>query len=162
MAKRFAIVVAPANFGKTTELKELANRERLAGKHAVFVELRKVLDRNDLEDALHPSEVVAFKAWQQVSSAPITLLIDSLDEAAPSQCQDLNYALRKVRLAFHWPNSNARWLISTRPAVLSLDVMGQLSTIFEVPIEVTSTEDDEPARLVDKHADERSLSPPLT
>lgn len=158
LAKRFAIVVAPANFGKTTELKELANRERLAGKHAVFVELRKVLDRNDLEDALHPSEVVAFKAWQQVSSAPITLLIDSLDEATPSQRQDLNYALRKVRLAFHWPNSNARWLISTRPAVLSLDVMGQLSTILEVPIEVTSTEDDEPARLVDKHADERATT----
>ncbi|VVN66844.1 hypothetical protein PS726_00148 [Pseudomonas fluorescens] len=158
LAKRFAIVVAPANFGKTTELKELANRERQTGKHAVFVELRKVLDRNSLEEALHPSEVTAFETWQQVSSAPITLLIDSLDEASPTQRQDLNHALRKVRQAFNWPNSNARWLISTRPAVLSLDVMGQLSTILGVPIEVTGTEDDDLTGLLDEHAERATIN----
>jgi len=142
LTNRFAIVVAPANYGKTTELRLLAGREREAGKHALFVELRKLLTRDSIEDALEKNEVAAFNAWQQVSSEPITLLIDSLDEASPTQREDLHHALKKVIKSFRWPNGTARWVISTRPAVLTHEVMTQLSDILEVPIAVTTTDED--------------------
>ncbi|EUB74825.1 hypothetical protein PMI27_001001 [Pseudomonas sp. GM41(2012)] len=152
LASRYAIIVAPANFGKTTELKEQAKSERAAGKYAVFIELRKVLDRGAFEDSLIPSEVDAFEAWQQVPDAPVTLFIDSLDEASPKQRADLHHALKKVLKAVQWPNSNTQWIISTRPAVLSQDVLSQLSEILDVPLEVTSKEEADLGGLFDDEA----------
>ncbi|MDB5965617.1 MAG: hypothetical protein JWQ72_2117, partial [Polaromonas sp.] len=42
LENRFAVVIAPANYGKTTEMVGQVKRMRLAGGSAVFVALRKV------------------------------------------------------------------------------------------------------------------------
>jgi hypothetical protein len=48
LKNRFVVIIAPANYGKTTELMEQVKRMRLAGSCAVFVALRKVADRSRL------------------------------------------------------------------------------------------------------------------
>ena len=82
---RFAVVIAPANYGKTTEMVEQVKRMRLAGGSAVFVALRKVADRTSFAKALKPAERAAYDAWRAAPTAPLTLFVDSLDEASAAQ-----------------------------------------------------------------------------
>lgn len=138
LAKRFTVIVAPANYGKTTEMKERVRHLRKAGEAAIFVALQKVLIRNGLEGALDPDDLSAFRAWNEAPTAALTVFVDSLDEASPGLHDDLQYPLALVARALQWPNERVRWVISTRPAMLTPSVLGQLASVLETPFEIAS------------------------
>jgi len=82
LENRFVVVIAPANYGKTTEMHEQVRRMRQAGERAVFVALRKVADRGSFVKALDPAERAAYNSWSLAPAGPLTLFVDSLDEAS--------------------------------------------------------------------------------
>ena len=82
LENRFVVVIAPANYGKTTEIHEQVRRMRQAGERAVFVALRKVADRGSFVKALDPAERAAYNSWSLAPAGPLTLFVDSLDEAS--------------------------------------------------------------------------------
>lgn len=135
LENRFVVVVAPANFGKTTEMLEQVKRMRQANGEAVFVALRKVADRGSFERALEPADRIAFDAWKRAPIAPLTLFVDSLDEASASQRDGITDLLGEVAAEVGWPSALVRWVISTRPAVLSAAVLETLTSRLIVPYE---------------------------
>lgn len=135
LMNRFVVVIAPANFGKTTEMLEQVSRMRQANGDAVFVALRKVANRGSFERALEPADRSAYEAWKRAPIAPLTLFVDSLDEASASQHDGVADLLGEVATAVGWPNALVRWVISTRPAVLSATVLETLTFQLIVPYE---------------------------
>ena len=120
------IVIGPANFGKTTEMRERAKLLRGNSEHAVFIALRRLAERNTAERALETEELEAFRAWKTSRTAPLTLFVDSLDEASSSQREGIESLVNQLADEISWPSSSVRWVISTRPAVLTDDVIGKL------------------------------------
>jgi hypothetical protein len=137
LENRFAVVVAPANYGKTTEMVEQVKRMRLAGGSAVFVALRKVADRTSFAKALEPAERSAYDAWRAAPTAPLTLFVDSLDEASAAQRDGIADLIADVATEVGWPSDLIRWVISTRPAVLSTAVRESITSQLVVPYETT-------------------------
>lgn len=137
LENRFAIVIAPANYGKTTEMVEQVKRMRLAGGSAVFVALRKVADRTSFAKALEPAERIAYDAWRATPTAPLTLFVDSLDEASAAQRDGIADLIADVATEVGWPSSLIRWVISTRPAVLSTSVRENITSQLIGPYETT-------------------------
>lgn len=137
LENRFAVVVAPANYGKTTEMVEQVKRMRLAGGSAVFVALRKVADRASFAKALDPAERAAYDAWQAAPNSPLTLFVDSLDEASAAQRDGIADLIADVATEVGWPSDLIRWVISTRPAVLSSSVRESIASQLIVPYETT-------------------------
>lgn len=137
LENRFVVVVAPANYGKTTEMLQLVKRLRQEGGDAVFVALRKVADRGSFEKALEPADRSAYDAWKRAPVAPLTLFVDSLDEASASKRDGVEYLLGEVAREVGWPSGLVRWVISTRPAVLSAAVLETLTSQLVVPYETT-------------------------
>ncbi len=135
LENRFVVVVAPANFGKTTEMLEQVRRMRQASGDAVFVALRKVADRGTFERALEPADRSAFDAWKRTPIAPLTLFVDSLDEASASLRDGIADLIGEVATEVGWPSGLVRWVISTRPAVLSAAVLETLTSQLIVPYE---------------------------
>lgn len=133
LISRFAIIVAPANYGKTTELRHRAAQMRSGGEAAFFVALRKVSERHSVEKALDPDDLNALRAWGASPTMPLTVFVDSLDEASAGKQDDIDYLVREVGEAVLWPNAHVRWVISTRPAVLTADVIAKLSTVVVSP-----------------------------
>ena len=141
---RFAVIVAPANYGKSTEMLQRAAHLRGGGEDALFVALRKVAARNSLEKALDPDELTAFRGWIASPTTSLTVFLDSLDEAPAGKREDIAYWVGQVAEALQWPNTHVRWVISTRPAVLTPDVLAQLSsvlvsTFLEASVSVSAT-----------------------
>ncbi|ONB94511.1 hypothetical protein [Burkholderia pseudomallei] len=122
----FSVIIGRANFGKTTELKARAKAQRAQGKWSVFVALNKVLAQDDFSEALDVDDEQAYKAWQASSTGELTLFVDSLDEASLSREDGLRLALRRVARAVNWPDSSIRWVLSSRPAVLTPEVLAML------------------------------------
>jgi hypothetical protein len=137
LENRFAVVIAPANYGKTTEMREQVKRMRLAGGCAVFVALRKVADRSSFAKALEPTERTAYEAWRAAPTAPLTLFVDSLDEASAAQRDGIADLIGDVATEVGWPSDLIRWVISTRPAVLSTSVREHITGRLVVPYETT-------------------------
>jgi hypothetical protein len=137
LENRFVVVVAPANFGKTTEMLEQVKRMRQAHGDAVFVALRKVADRGSFEKALESADRNAYDAWKRAPTAPLTLFVDSLDEASASKRDGVDYLLGEVAREVGWPNGLVRWVVSTRPAVLSAAVLETITSQLVVPYETT-------------------------
>ena len=137
LENRFAVVIAPANYGKTTEMVEQVKRMRLAGGSAVFVALRKVADRTSFAKALEPAERIVFDAWRAAPTAPLTLFVDSLDEASAAQRDGIADLIADVATEVGWPSDLIRWVISTRPAVLSTSVRENITTQLIGPYEMT-------------------------
>ena len=137
LENRFVVVVAPANYGKTTEMLEHVNRLRQDGRDAVFVALRKVADRGSFEKALESADRSAYDAWRRAPTAPLTLFVDSLDEASASKRDGIDYLLGEVAREVGWPSGLIRWVISTRPAVLSAAVLETIASQLVVPYETT-------------------------
>ncbi len=135
LMNRFVVVIAPANFGKTTEMLQQVKRMRQANGDAVFVALRKVADRRSFERALEPADRSAYDAWKRAPVAPLTLFVDSLDEASASQRDGIADLLGEVATEVGWPNNLVRWVISTRPAVLSATVLETIASQLIVPFE---------------------------
>ena len=121
---RFSLIIARANFGKSTEMAACAERLRRSGRHAVFVALRKLLEENDFSAALLPDDDAALSAWRQAPGQRLCLFVDSLDEASLGRESGLQSALRKVSRAVSWPNRTVSWVLSSRPATLTPEVLG--------------------------------------
>lgn len=134
---RISVIVAPANCGKTTEMRERAAHLQASSDAAVFVALRKVADRGSFEKALELAERSAYNAWKVSPTVPLTLFIDSLDEASASSRDGIEYLLGDVAREVGWPSGLVRWVISTRPAVLSATVLETLTSILVVPYVTT-------------------------
>lgn len=132
LARRASVIRAPANFGKTTEMREQSCRMRQQGQHAVFVPLRRVRSRGGFDAALvdFPDDHASFIEWSGAGARPLTVFLDSLDEASPRDDDDLTYWLRQVTSAVNWPASDVRWVISTRPALLTAKVLSDLRRLF--------------------------------
>lgn len=137
MENRFAVVIAPANYGKTTEMMEQVKRMRLAGGNAVFVALRKVADRASFAKALEPAERTAYDTWRAAPTAPLTLFVDSLDEASAAQRDGIADLIADVATEVGWPSDLIRWVISTRPAVLGTSVRESITSQLIVPYATT-------------------------
>lgn len=137
LENRFAVVIAPANYGKTTEMVEQVKRMRLAGGSAVFVALRKVADRTSFAKALEPAERIVFEAWRAAPTAPLTLFVDSLDEASAAHRDGIADLIADVATEVGWPSDLIRWVISTRPAVLSTSVRENITSQLIGPYETT-------------------------
>lgn len=130
---RFAVVVAPANSGKTTEMRHRAGVLRGRSEAAVFLALRRVAVRGTLEKALEPDELDAFRVWKERPSDKLTLFVDSLDEAAAVATEGIEDLVRDVASEVGWPNASVRWVIATRPAVLAATVLEKLTRILVTP-----------------------------
>lgn len=126
LAGRFSIITAPANFGKTMELRASAQRLRDEGKHAVFVALHRLLEEPDFQIAVEPSEAKAFRAWESAATERLHLFVDSVDEAALGRETGLQSVLRRVSKAVEHVGADVCWILSSRPATLTpylLDVI---------------------------------------
>lgn len=124
------VVVAPANFGKTTEMEHQAQQMRAGGQSAVFIALRRLADRQTLDKALTPVEREAYRAWVASPGTTLTVFVDSLDEAAAGKQENIEYLLSDVATELGWPNEHVRWVISTRPAVLTAEVFQKLTELL--------------------------------
>jgi hypothetical protein len=130
---RFSMVVAPANFGKTTEMQHRAKQIREESEAAVFVALRRMADRGSFEKALEGDERKAYLAWKAAPTGTLTLFIDSLDEAAAGKTDGIEYLVSDIADEVSWPNERIKWVISTRPAVLTSQVFDKLSELLVRP-----------------------------
>jgi hypothetical protein len=129
LENRFSVIMAPANYGKTTELREQSKKLRAGGTCAIFIELRSISGAQGAEEALDEPDLIALRDWKAATNRPLTLFIDSLDESALGRPDDLKVSLRKIGLWIGWPLDNINWVISTRPAVLS-DIVIRTITEF--------------------------------
>lgn len=134
LSARVAVIVAPANFGKTTEMQERARQLRAGSVAAVFVALRGMADRGSFEKALEAGERDAYDAWKANPTEEITLFVDSLDEAAAGLRDGIEYLVGDIAREVSWPSGRIRWVISTRPAVLTAEVLEKLDQILVVPL----------------------------
>ena len=128
LENRFVIILAPANYGKTTEMREQVKRMRQKGENAVFLELRQVANRKTFDKALEPAERHAYTAWTKSPKNTLTLFVDSLDEASATERNGIANLIGDATAEIGWPNGQIRWVISTRPAVLSATVIETLSS----------------------------------
>jgi hypothetical protein len=133
LAARVAVIVAPANFGKTTEMQQRAKQMRDNSDAAVFIALRGMADRGSFEKALDTDELAAYQTWKAAPST-LTLFVDSLDEAAAGLRDGIEYLVGDIARELAWPNERVRWVISTRPAVLTSEVLEKLTKILMTPI----------------------------
>ncbi|MGF6368012.1 hypothetical protein OKW40_000762 [Paraburkholderia sp. RAU6.4a] len=130
---RFTVIVAPANFGKTTEMQHRANEMRARSEMAVFVALRRLADRGSLEKALDEAERAAYQKWRATPESTLTLFIDSLDEAAAGKKESIEYLLSDIATEISWPSKSVNWVISTRPAVLTTQLFDWIASLLARP-----------------------------
>jgi hypothetical protein len=131
LENRSSVIVAAANFGKTTEMRQQAAQLRAHGEIAVFIALRQLADRGSFDKALTGDDRDAYRAWKAAPVGPITVFVDSLDEAAAGgKDESISHLVGDVAEELCWPNEHVRWVISTRPAVLTAGVFDQLSDLL--------------------------------
>lgn len=133
LESRSSVIVAAANFGKTTEMRHQAAQLRANGETAVFIPLRQVTNRGSLDKALEGADRDAYRAWKASPAGRITLFVDSLDEAAAGKNESISHLVGDVADEVSWPNEHVRWVISTRPAVLTAAVFVKLSDLLSKP-----------------------------
>lgn len=134
LENRCSVIVAAANFGKTTEMRQQAAQLRANGETAVFIALRQLADRGSLDKALTGDDRDAYRAWKAAPVSRITVFVDSLDEAAAGGKEEsISHLVGDVADELSWPNEHVRWVISTRPAVLTAGVFEKLSELLSKP-----------------------------
>jgi hypothetical protein len=143
---RFSVIVGRANFGKTMESGAKSKALRAQGKLAIYIALQKVLGEESLKEALETEDLEAFSAWKQ-SGGELTVFVDSLDEASLGTDDGIRKSLRRVNRALGWPGSDVRWVLSSRPAVLTEDLLALLqaelrTTMYTGTSENSSKEDE--------------------
>lgn len=151
LERRICLVVAPANYGKTTEMKHRAAQMRGESKTAVFIALRALADRGSVEKALTGEDLEAFKAWQRSPIEALTLFVDSLDEAAAGKTETIEYLISELADAVSWPNERVNWVVSTRPAVLTPTIYEKLVEILVRPSSTIHTSSAPMSRGVSNH-----------
>lgn len=105
---RCSVIVAPANFGKTTEMRQQAARLRANGEAAIFVALRQLVDRGNLDKALEGDDRDSYRTWKAANAGPITVFVDSLDEAAVGKQESISYLVGDVADGLNWPNDHVK------------------------------------------------------
>lgn len=133
LENQVAVIVAPANFGKSTEMEHRAAQLCAGNDVAIFVALRHLAESRVLERALTEPHRANYKSWKSTSSGKLTLFVDSLDEAASWKRENIEHLLGDIADAVSWPNERVNWVISTRPAVLTPDVIDKLSALLSGP-----------------------------
>ncbi|MCS3764967.1 H-NS histone family protein [Bradyrhizobium centrosematis] len=122
---RFSVIVGRANFGKTMELRAKSTALRAQGQLAIYIALQKVLGEESLEEALETENLEALSKWKQ-TGGELTVFVDSLDEASLGTDDGIRKSLRRVNRTLGWPGSDVRWVLSSRPAVLTVDLLALL------------------------------------
>lgn len=131
LENRSSVIVAAANFGKTTEMRQQAAQLRANGEAAVFIALRQLADRGSLDKALTGDDRDSYRMWKAAPVGRITVFVDSLDEAAAGgKDESISHLVGDVADELSWPNEHVRWVISTRPAVLTAGVFEKLSELL--------------------------------
>lgn len=130
LENRGSIIVAAANFGKTTEMSHQAARLRAEGETAVFIALRQLANSGNLDKALEIDDRDAYRSWKKSPTVRITVFVDSLDEAAAGKHESVGRLVGDVADELNWPNEHVRWVIATRPAVLTKAVFEKLSALL--------------------------------
>lgn len=133
LEERACVVVAPANFGKTTEMKHQAKRLRDSSEAAAFIALRRLADLRTLKKALEGADRDSYLAWKSSSTGTLTLFVDSLDEAAAGKAENIDYLIEEILGELSWANDRIKWVISTRPATLTAQVFSRLSELLVLP-----------------------------
>ncbi|MGE0348081.1 hypothetical protein [Hydrogenophaga sp.] len=141
---RYSLVTARANFGKTMELRACAKRLREEGRHAVFVPLHRLLEESDFEVALDAAEFTAFTSWKDRSDERLFMFVDSLDETVLSRDAGLQSALRRVVKAVRRLGADISWVLSSRPATLTLAVLDIVQSELGATLYVGEMENDSP------------------
>ncbi|AOE88110.1 hypothetical protein [Pseudomonas sp. TCU-HL1] len=139
---RFSIIVARANFGKTMELKAKSMEMRREGHPCIYVALHKVLGEALVEDALDAEDGAAFDSWKREGGS-LTAFVDSLDEASLGTEDGIRKALKRLGRAMDWPNADIRWVLSSRPAVLTEEVLTLLQSELRTMLHTGVSDDDE-------------------
>ncbi len=148
LENRSSVIVAAANFGKTTEMRQQAAQLRANGETAVFIALRQLADRGSIDKALTGNDRDAYRAWKGAPVSRITVFVDSLDEAAAGgKDESISHLVGDVADELNWPNDHVRWVISTRPAVLTAGVFEKLSALLSKPVPKTIGSSGEPGGL---------------
>ena len=138
LENRSSVIVAAANFGKTTEMRQQAAQLCANGETAVFIALRQLADRGSIDKALTGDDRDAYRAWKAAPVSRITVFVDSLDEAAAGgKDESISHLVGDVADELNWPNDHVRWVISTRPAVLTAGVFDKLSALLSKPVPKT-------------------------
>jgi hypothetical protein len=134
LQNKCSVLVGSANSGKTSELRLRASLLRTDGKHACFVSVRELLAGGVLDEALESREATALKAWSSTPSERLFLFVDSLDEAALSGPRDVRTCLRRLVGRVAVAAENVTWVVSTRPAVLNLEVLEAIDDALGVSV----------------------------
>lgn len=134
LESHISVIIAPANFGKTTEMTHRARQMRASSQKAIFVALRRIADRGTFERALDVEELQAYKEWLARPTSSLTIFVDSLDEAAAGRKEGIEYLIGDVANEISWPNEHVKWVISTRPATLTPHVINKLTDLLVKPI----------------------------
>jgi hypothetical protein len=150
---RFSVIVGRANFGKTMELRAASRTLRARGAAAFYVALHKVLSEDVFADALEEDDREALDAWR-ASGGELTVFVDSLDEAALGTEDGIRKALRRVTRELRWPNADVRWVLSSRPAVLSEDTLALLQSEFRTTLYTSASKNTSEAHESDSASSE--------
>ncbi|MDR9837647.1 hypothetical protein [Herbaspirillum huttiense] len=129
-----SVIVAPANFGKTTEMSHKAAAMRSVGLDAVFLPLRSLIDVQSVEEALDVECKKSYLRWRSSINSNLTLFIDSLDEVAAYKNEHIQYLLNRVLKEIGAERDRVRWVISTRPAILDDALLKKMASILEFPL----------------------------
>jgi hypothetical protein len=140
---RLSLIKARANFGKSVELEACAKRLRKERRFAAFIALHRVLGQDDLATALGPEDEQAYSNWRVAAGEHLFLFVDSLDEAALGREEGLQLALRRLTRAVNWPNSNVTWVLSSRPATLTPEVLELLQAELRTTLYSGATQETE-------------------
>lgn len=128
-----SVIVAPANFGKTTEISHLAARLRDTSQHAVFLSLRRFIETRSLAASLVGDCLTSLAEWKNDNASELVLLVDSLDEASAGKSRNIDYCLRQIMEDFGELKARVKWIISTRPAVLTEELFNSIQTLLVSP-----------------------------
>ncbi len=114
-------------------------RLREASQAAVFVALRRLADLRSFERAIEGDNRKSYQAWKSSSKGILTIFVDSLDEAAAGKTENIDYLIDEILNEVSRARDRVRWVISTRPAILTAQVFGKLSAVLGLPASIKRT-----------------------
>lgn len=158
LEERCIILFGPANSGKTSELRLQAKLLRKAGRHACFVAMRELLHDGPLEDALEREEAAALQAWSKEQHQRVFIFVDALDEAAASSPRHVRNSIRRLAAETKHAPGSVSWVLSTRPAVLNLEVVAAIEDALGIRVPKVHSDDERDLEIDDASDSRRSTS----
>ncbi|MBP0599747.1 hypothetical protein J8I26_16660 [Herbaspirillum sp. LeCh32-8] len=152
LENKASVIIAAANAGKTMEMQQRALEEREAGRPASFLALRRLLTLDTLERALEGPSRTCYLAWRNSSTELLTLFVDSLDEAAATHRDNIEYLVGKLMNELGSARERVRWVFSTRPAIITPNFLPMLAQLLDVQYTVQVRSSNSEDGLVDSIA----------